>query len=224
VATAPAATALLPAAGFDPAPAEEAAQAMAAYFGKPAGDADGSAADDPEDPVDEPRPASFAPAGLGPRPNLLGSWPTADDEDDADALPSFTLPLRKTVAPTIAYDMPEVPENDDDIDSGAIEEPDDSYSSLLAMRNPFAPKDNGFVRIEEPEADDDGAVEPTVVFPGHGESASADPFAGQNEARTFDPPAGSGHGPASRSHAAPAEADAALRAALATLQRMSGTA
>lgn len=209
------APAAMPTADFEPAPAEEAAQAMAAYFGKPAdavpastGDLE-EAADDPEDAL---QIAALVQPVAAPRPNLLGAWPVADDEDDIDAVPSFTLPLRKAVAPTIAFDEPEAPGNDDD--AGADEE-DDSYSSLLAMRNPFAaPKEHGFVRIDEPEADDD-AVEPTVVFPGHGEATLAAP-------RAFDPP--SGAGPATRSPAAPAGTDAALRAALATLQRMSGTA
>jgi hypothetical protein len=189
---------LAPAAGFEPAPAAEAAQAMAAYFGKPAGEVAG-----------EPQPAAFAPAGLAPRPTLLGAWPADDDEDEADAMPSFTLPLRKAVAPTIAFDEPEAPENDDD----------ESYSSLLAMRNPFAaPKEHGFVRIDEPEEDDDDAVQPAVVFPGRDEPAAT------TAARAFDPPGGFGEAQAAPSPAAPADTDAALRSALATLQRMSGTA
>jgi hypothetical protein len=204
-----AASLLAPTAGFEPAPAEEAVQAMAAYFGKPADDAPAET-----DAVDEtPQPAPFAPVDLAPRPTLHGSWPVADDEDDGDALPSFTLPLHKAVAPTIAFDDPE-PENDDE---------DDSYSSLLAMRNPFAaPKEHGFVRIDEPE-DGDETLQSTVVFPGQGEAASAAPGAGFAASRAFDPPADEDALPA-RSHAAPADADAALRSALATLQRMSGTA
>ncbi len=201
---------LAPAASFEPAPAEEAAEAMAAYFGKPAGEAPAPMdADDADDAVGETDPAALA-----PRPNPLGAWPAADDDDDElDAIPSFTLPLHKRVAPTIAFDdEPAAAGNDDDL---AADEPDPSYSSLLAMRNPFGPKTGGFVRIDEPEADDD-AVAPAVVFPGHDEAGSAAP-------RAFDAPAGSGATPAVAPQPAP-DADAALRAALATLQRMSGTA
>jgi hypothetical protein len=204
--------------GFDPAPAEEAAQAMAAYFNKSTGDApaiaDGRHSEGGQ-------PVAIAPADPAPLPNFLGSWPTADD-DDFDAMPSFTLPLRKAVAPTIAFDEPEQPENDEDIEDAHGGEPDDSYSSLLTMHNPFAPKDNGFVRVEEPAVDDD-VVEPAVVFPGHREAALAPAITGHAGARVFDPPAGAGTN-STRIGAAPADADAALRAALATLQRMSGTA
>lgn len=216
VAVAAPAPPLAPGADFDAAPAEEAAQAMAAYFGKPAGDAQSR-----EDAGDGPQPAALAAAS--PRPNPLGSWPIADDEDDFDAMPSFTLPLRKAVAPTIAFDEPEAPENDDDVDGAAVAESDQSYSSLLAMRNPFAAKDSGFVRVEEPEADD-GAVAPAVVFPGHGHSGFASAAAVHAESRAFDPPVGDGDGSTVRPSAAPTDADAALRAALTTLQRMSGTA
>lgn len=209
---------LAPTAGFDPAPAEEAAEAMAAYFGKPAGDAPAAFGTDAADE----QPAPPAPMDLTRRPSLLGAWPTDDDDDDADAMPSFTLPLRKAVAPTIAFGAAEEPQDDGLGDAGE-DEGDDSYSSLLAMRNPFTVKDNGFVRIDEPEADDH-EVQPTVVFPGSGESASEAAEAGFSAARAFDPPAGFGDAPALRSQAAPAGTDAALRSALATLQRMSGTA
>ena len=77
------------------------------------------------------------------------------------------------------------------------------------MGNPFTAPKEEFVRIEEPEPVAD-PPEPAVVFPGQEEPA----------ARLFDPP-----GKAARPVApAPADADAALRAALATLQRMSGAA
>jgi hypothetical protein len=138
-------------------------------------------------------------------------------------MPSFTLPLRKAVAPTIAFDEPEEPETGDELESATADEDDDGYTSLLAMRNPFTVKDNGFVRIDEPEAEDD-EVQPTVVFPGYGESASATPDTAPLGARAFDPPSGFGEAPAARSQAASAGTDAALRSALATLQRMSGTA
>jgi hypothetical protein len=91
------------------------------------------------------------------------------------------------------------------------------------MRNPFAPRNQGLVRIEEPDSDDRG-IEPTVVFPGR----AAAPFAALANAETaprpFDPPSG----PPARADAVAQpvspDTDVALRAALATLQRMSGTA
>ncbi len=193
-------TPLAPPVDFEPAAAEDAAQAMAAYFGKPAGD--------PPAPAEAPLVADIP----APPASLPNAWPVTEDEDEADVMASFTLPLRKAVAPTIAFDEPA------DLDEPAADETDDSYSSLLAMRNPFAPKTNGFVRIDEPE--DDDAVEPAVVFPGHGESTFTAPAAGLAEPRPFDPPGGSATAP----HRPPADADAALRAALATLQRMSSTA
>jgi hypothetical protein len=205
-----------PAAGFDPAPAEEAAQAMAAFFGKASGDAE------EEDEVrGQAESASFASAS--PRPNPLGSWPTVDEEEDFDVMPSFTLPLRKAVAPTIDFDEPEGPENDDEIEDAGRAEPDESYSSLLTMRNPFATREADFVRIEVPDTDGE-AVEPTVVFPGHRETAFAPVAAEQAGPRAFDPPAGSSANSTVRASAPPPDADTALRAALATLQRMSGTA
>jgi len=212
---------LAPASGFEPAPAAEAAQAMAAYFGQPACDAPAAAdADDANDTVSEPQPASLAPKELGSRPNFLGAWPMAadEDEDESDAIPSFTLPLHRAVAPTIAFDdEPGAAGNDDDLGDAGTDGPDHSYSSLLTMRNPFNPKANGFVRIEEPEADH--AVEPVVVFPGHDQAAPTT----LAEPRAFDPPAGSEATATGAPQPAP-DADAALRAALATLQRMSGTA
>jgi hypothetical protein len=183
---------------------------MAAYFGRPAEIAAGDAAAEAvEDARDDPQPvsASFAP------PALTASWSLGDDDDDGDAMPSFTLPLRKTVAPTIAFDHHDTPENDDDI---AGDESDDSYSSLLAIRNPFAPKDSGFVRIDEPEEETD-VVQPAVVFPGNGQADSS-------AARAFDPPTDRSRAPAALPNPPATETDAALRTALATLQRMSGTA
>jgi hypothetical protein len=91
--------------------------------------------------------------------------------------------------------------------------------SLLGMKNPCAPKSE-FVRVEEPD-DEAELAEPAVVFPGQQEPATS--------RRLFDPPGvlGKASGTPAAAMAAPrapADADAALRAALATLQRMSGAA
>ena len=215
-------------AGFEPAAAEDAAQAMAAYFGKPAATIEAEPRPEPEsaaeaEPVSPAQPIAFAAAPAAQRPRLLGSWQAPDDDDDLDAMPSFTLPLRRTVSPTIAFAEPVEPQAAGDENDNEPAEGDDGYSSLLAMRNPLAPKGTGFVRIDEPEPDDD-AVEPAVVFPGRHQAGLAALEGGTATPRPFDPPADEHARPALASYAAPADTDAALRAALATLQRMSGTA
>ena len=97
---------------------------------------------------------------------------------------------------------------------------------------------SGFVRIEEAEPAAD-AVEPVVIFPGQAPRAVQPapqvmpvPANGDDEPssfRRFDAPSSAGQGqPVAASTAAPAvdagEAEQALRAALANLQRMSGAA
>lgn len=187
---------------IEAAPAEEAAQAMAAYFASAPTDT----AAPGDGPHEQPPEAAFtgeldrsAPSPLA-RPGLLHAFAIEDDDEDEDegAIPDFSLPLRRPAAPSFAP-----------ADNDAEENADDGYSSLLGMGNPFTAPKEEFVRIEEPEPVAD-PPEPAVVFPGQEEPA----------ARLFDPP-----GKAARPVApAPADADAALRAALATLQRMSGAA
>ena len=127
--------------------------------------------------------------------------------------------------------------------------PEDSYSSLLELGRPN-PVRPDFVRIDEAE-EDHAAIEPVVIFPGHGARpglrfAAPDPAAqagapadaavqtgafadsGVPQLRRFDAPATTAT-PASTSMAGgirqdPEEAQRALRSALATLQRMSGAA
>lgn len=113
---------------------------------------------------------------------------------------------------------------------------EESYSSLLDLSRPGAQRAS-FIRIEDGD-DDDGMVEPVVVFPGQrtplATPAGGSPAASQAPAATVP---GSAASTASRlfdrpsdSSAMPArsvdqeEADRALRAALSTLQRMSGAA
>lgn len=105
----------------------------------------------------------------------------------------------------------------------------ENYASLLEL----APVRNPFVRIEEPETAS-AEVEPVVIFPGQAPAAPAPvaPFAAVPEPapfRRFDGPDAAGQGQSvAASNAPPAvdqgEADHALRAALANLQRMSGAA
>src|SRR5690606_33440533 len=111
----------------------------------------------------------------------------------------------------------------------------------LEMGNPFRQREE-FVRIDEPEAEDDD-IEPAVVFPAQEmpvpqpEAVDAAEAWDENDAidaapvheRPFDAPRG--HQPAPNT--APtrprpvrdaAETERALRSALANLQRMSGAA
>lgn len=128
-------------------------------------------------------------------------------------------------------------EDDEGEESRVLE---DGYSSLLNLSRPAAVRQQ-FVRIDEPE-DTGGAIEPVVIFPGqnaglnasHGKPIDA-PVAptpatrtGESApvARPFDAPGtGIAQGvPAPAVAQDPEETERALRAALASLQRMSGAA
>ena len=112
---------------------------------------------------------------------------------------------------------------------------DDHYASLLGLTAPRA----GLARIDEPQPPD-GAIEPVVIFPGQTVQTAAvfaapcfvpsagDPAPG-GAFRRFDAPTSAGQGQPiapgmSASTVDSAQADQALRAALANLQRMSGAA
>ena len=189
---------------FEAARPEEAAQAMAAFFGKPAGvpvprAAVAGVAADP----DAPGPQHFA-RGLA----HLSDDDAADDEEDGDKdeyLPSsFTLPLRAAIQ----------------ADDVAEDEHEAEFGSLLSLNNPFAQLETAFVRIDEPEADEDLPPAGGVVFPGQ-VTGFADSWPGAADAsgRTFDRPA-AGSAPRKPNP----EMDEALRSALSKLQRMSGAA
>jgi len=206
---------------FEAAPAEEAAQAMAQYFGR--------SETPPASPVApaEP-PASEHAERASPGPPLLRPLAVVEDDDDHDdSLADFSLPLRRPVALAPVAAEPQADAADAEPEDEASHG-DAGYSSLLAMGNPFAAARTEFVRIDEPEAEAD-AVEPTVVFPGS--DAAAPAFVAPVSARTmpapaagyrlFDPP---GNSPTLAAARPTADTDAALRAALATLQRMSGAA
>jgi len=189
---------------FEAARPEEAAQAMAAFFGKPAA-------------IPEPRNVDGGafPAGLFAEPSpdaspllqvkkrgLVDLLPDEDlDSEDDEYLPSsFTLPLRR-----------ETPAAEPD------DEEESPFGSLLELGNPFAVKEPGFVRIDEPEHADDGDFDGQatgVVFPG----SEPQPPVSDLDGRMFD-------GPASTVSRPPApEMEDALRSALSKLQRMSGAA
>ena len=119
-------------------------------------------------------------------------------------------------------------------EQGDVAAKDDAYGSLLGMK-PVTKQ--AFVRVDEPEAED-GPIEPVVVFPGQGQRLAFAPPSNRFEApdqasapdtmRRFDaPPAPSAPMPVVSAGARPAdpeETERALKAALATLQRMSGAA
>lgn len=202
---------------FEAARPEEAAQAMAAFFGKPAGvpvprdgTHDGSRDGLPDFAPDFTPAAAFVPQPEDGLPHHfvrglahLSSDDSRSDEDDGDEdeyLPaSFTLPLRSALP---------------------VEEPAEieeaGFGSLLSLSNPFAVKEPAFVRIDEPDSADTLPPAGGVVFPGQDANR---PDAGDPGSRMFDRPAG---GAAPRKPTP--EMDEALRSALSKLQRMSGAA
>lgn len=110
----------------------------------------------------------------------------------------------------------EIDEEDASVEDGDGQDGDDGrFSSLLDISRPLTRA--GFVRIEEPASEIGAGVEPVVVFPGQG-SRVAPPFGVPSAP---DKPVA----PISRqpAKADSEETDRALRAALATLQRMTNT-
>jgi hypothetical protein len=213
---------------FDAAPAEEAAQAMAAYFSSaPQPEAELVDVETFEDIEAEPEVDEADEAAPAPRPDFLRSIQSFDDDDEDEGLPDFSLPLR-SAAPSFAApvnDAGDEPEEADEEEAGEEEaaESDAGYSSLLGMKNPFVQPKQEFVRVDEPEVDEE-LPEPTVVFPGQEQRERFSVPVSVNGSRLFDPP-GKGVAPAAAAaQPAPADADAQLRAALATLQKMSGAA
>ena len=115
-------------------------------------------------------------------------------------------------------------EDAEDLTDEVLEE---GYSSLLALGSGFQRLEA--VRIEEPQSDE---IEPVVIFPGQGARAVGEPssrapfdtsanapFARPGTAPAAAPAAPQGE---AANQADPDETDRALRAALASLQRISG--
>jgi hypothetical protein len=195
---------------FEAAEADEAARAIADFFG-PA-----TATPPVEEAAAEQEPA--APAVPASMRALAFDSEDADDEAALEA--SFSLPLGKAAAPVASANGEEDQADDDD---------DGDYSSLLTIKNPFV-RQQEFVRVEEPEDDGDMA-EPTVTFPSAPVAPFASPaFDGHDVAapRPFDPPMkprnSAGPVPSEAAPRDPGDAERSLRDALATLQRMSGAA
>lgn len=211
--TAPPIAAIAPDADFEAAEAEDAARAIADFF------APGGAAETPHAATSEPKghdEDDIAQPSV-PAP-LRGFAVESDDEADDEALAaSFSLPLG---TPRAARGEPDELIDEAIDEAGGAEEDDEGYSSLLAMKNPFA-RQQEFVRVEEPEPDSE-AFEPTVTFPQPPVAKPADAEA--PSFRPFDRPASPTNPAASAAPRDPGDAERNLRGALATLQRMSGAA
>lgn len=179
----------------------------------------------------ETEPASLAAAiPQAMRPLDLGGF----EEDHApldSILPPriMAMPAALSEAVPVAEPTPApfaAPTDEAEIANEGVAE--ESYGSLLGVSPVAAPKP-GFVRIEEPEAEN-AASEPVVIFPGQ----MARPVtAGSNDDagsfRRFDAPASAGQGQPIAANQALSDVDSeeaqrALRSALANLQRMSGAA
>lgn len=193
----------------------------------------------------QPAPADFVRSTPPPIPAALRpiGFDHFDDEDPADLgilvprhlrmpVPAAEAPAAATAAPDCAYPVATDSSEGETVDDLADTAHEEAFGSLLGL----APSGQrgGFVRIEEPELAP-GAVEPVVIFPGQG-IATATPFSAPISATSalqvplspFDRLEGVAPGTPLAATLAPAidpaEAEQALRAALASLQRMSGAA
>jgi hypothetical protein len=180
-----------------------------------------------------PPPPSALPAAM--RPIDLGAS-LEEDEDAASPIPRFPFAANPVAAPIQQPPSPNTLAASAELIGDEAEDEslvDESFRSLLDLGR--APPRQPLVRIEEP-ADESAGIEPVVVFPGHGSRPFAAPAPTSPEpaptpipagARPFDAPSPvptqpqvSGAG----LQRDPEETERALRAALATLQRMSGAA
>jgi hypothetical protein len=190
-------------------------------------------ADSPVVPADEPavQPDPIAEAQPVPqamRPLDLGGF-EADLEPLDSVLPPRTIAMPAALAePSAALDPAPVAEPVDEAEIANEDVAEADYGSLLGVV-PAAPARAGFVRIEEPEAEN-AATEPVVIFPGQ-MTRPITPVSSEDAGsfRRFDAPASAGQGQPIASNQAASEIDSeeaqrALRSALANLQRMSGAA
>ena len=197
------------------------------------------AADDADEDADIPALARSL-----TMPRLGRSGPAEPEADTATAPESLSPELargleilaRRAPKPFVEHDAPvaDRANPDDKVGSDEADELTDEvleegYSSLLAMGSGLQRPEA--VRIEEPQSDE---IEPVVIFPGQGARADGQPAnsfgasAGAPFARPgaaplnapATPAVAAGEGPASQADSD--ETDRALRAALASLQRISG--
>ncbi|MDE2560856.1 MAG: hypothetical protein KGL48_01290 [Sphingomonadales bacterium] len=129
-----------------------------------------------------------------------------------------------SVRPDDGTSFPSAGLEDDLADTGEDgDDEDNRYPSLLSLNHPMARGE--FVRIEEPAPAPEAEVEPVVVFPGQGARSGA--RSGAPFALPPAPGRSAAHSVAAAPRPAPAanpeETDRALRAALATLQRMTNS-
>jgi len=195
-------------------------------FAAPAQDAEPAAAEAEAEAEAEAAEPSVPTAPVNRLPAALRPVGYDDVDEADDGLPGYIPPrhIGMTASANPLADMAEDEAGEADDDETRVLE--EGYSSLLNLSRPAAPQP-GFVRIEEPESDE---IEPVVIFPGEEPRLAGGPFANPapveqapaqpasakapGEARLFDAPA----------KANAEETERALRAALATLQRMSGAA
>ena len=194
----------------------------------------------PEQPapaVDTPVAQDHAVETAPERPAMLEPVVLDDPDDHAEEgeePDSFGLPVMDSApapfAAPFAAPAPEAPAAEAEADADETNH-EDSYSSLLALRNSVA-SDSESVRIDDtpPAEKADIAPEPVVVFPGQAanRAQAPAPFAAPpaprepasiGDVRPFDAPAG-----IQPRRAQPGNTDAQLREALEKLRRMSGTA
>jgi hypothetical protein len=221
-AAAPAAAPDAPA-DFEAAEPEDAARAIASFFGP------GEAAAPPPQPSEELEAEPLhteVPASM----RALQAEEEHEDEEDDAFVGSFSLPLTR-LANGHGLSAGEAIDEEDSPDADETDEGE--YSSLLAMKNPFS-RHEEFVRIDEPEMEA-GDFEPTVTFPAAAPAAAFEAsanFAPETDSASPAEPFGPSEKPTDSAGFAappstrrgPAEADRDLRAALATLQRMNGAA
>lgn len=145
------------------------------------------------------------------------------DHDGDDFLASLRLPRG------LSPDVPAEAIFGTTADFSAPEAPQPATPvATFAQPAPASPVRQMFVRVEEPVGED-APIEPVVIFPG--QSMVRDAAANEAAAmRRFDAPGNPGQPPAGANINTatpirdPAETERALRAALSTLQRMSGAA
>ncbi len=216
--------------------------AAAAMVFRRSGASENSAAPAAPSPMPEPAPMPEPfnePAENRAVPSALQPLGIEDDDDDFEEEAPFnnlSLSLTKKdppfAAPTPSPAQPAATETSPvpapfgaPVPETAHAESEDSFSSLLSMKNAYsAPQE--FVRIEDDDSSDEGA-EQVVVFPGQGQT-TAEPAPAPSEARPFDGPATAEPAPRAAhdfsTNSNAAETERALREALEKLQRMSGAA
>jgi hypothetical protein len=181
----------------------------------------------------EPEPQSVAIPQAQPIPQAMRPLDLDGFEEDHAPLDSL-LPPRVMAMPAVLAEPPAQiepapcadPADEAEIANEGVAEA--SYGSLLGVAT-VGTERSGFVRIEEPEAEN-AATEPVVIFPGQ-MTRPIIPVSAEDAGsfRRFDAPASAGQGqPIAANQIASdidsEEAQRALRSALANLQRMSGAA